>query len=98
MKDRNRIYKTLDNTPRMFFWEIDEFFLMIVPLFIGIMIGSLLLMPSGLFLKWLYCRLKRRYPRGIIKHKFYSALPTSFFVMLGIYKGLPQSHKRKFYT
>ena len=98
MDNRNLIFKTMDNTPRMIFWGVDEFIIMTVPFFLGVLVGSLLIMLSGFVLKRFYSRWKKRYPRGLLKHAFYWNMPTKAFNKAGIFKRLPQSHKRDFLT
>lgn len=93
-KNHRRIIKTLDNMPRFFFWGMDEFILMVTPFFIGILLGSVLLMILGIVLKPFYTKLKRRYPNGFLKHKLYWNIPKSVFSKMGIFKKLPPSHYR----
>jgi type IV conjugative transfer system protein TraL len=98
MDNRSVIFKTLDNAPRMLFWEIDEFIVMAAPFFLGVVVGSLCVMLSGLLFKKFYSRWKRRYPRGLLRHTLYWNIPTRAFNLIGIFKHLPQSHKRDFLT
>lgn len=93
---QNLIIKTLDNAPRLLFWSADEFLLLAVPLFIGIVFGSFLLMISGFAIKPLLTRLKKRYPKGFLKHRLYWILPKSAFSFSGTLKRVPPSHLREF--
>ncbi|MFI5343138.1 MAG: type IV conjugative transfer system protein TraL [Chlamydiales bacterium] len=88
----------MDNTPRMLFWGIDEFVIMVSPFFIGLLVGSVPVMLSGFFLKGFYRRTKKRYPKGAIRHSLYRNLPHWFFKQSGVFKRLPPSHKRDFLT
>ena len=96
--EKNFVFKTLDNMPRMIFWGVDEFVIMAAPFFIGLLFGSVFMMLSGLVLKKFYCRWKKRYPRGLIMHALYWNLPTRAFIRFGVFKRLPHSHVRDFLT
>lgn len=98
MDNHNQIYKTMNNTPRMLFWGIDEFLIMAVPFFIGLLIGSIAVMLCGFVLKGFYRRTKKRYPKGMIRHSLYRNLPDWIFKRIGVFKRLPPSHKRDFLT
>lgn len=98
MDNQSTIFKTMDNTPRILFWEIDDFLVMSAPFFMGILAGSICLMLSGIVLKKFYARWKKRYPRGLLRHTIYWHMPTKAVNKLGIFKRLPQSHKRDFLT
>lgn len=91
----HRIIKNLDNSPRMLFWEIDEFALMVAPFFIGLAIGSVFLMGSGFFLRIAYARIKRKMPKGVIQYTIYWILPKSILEHFGLIKRLPGSHLRE---
>lgn len=86
----------MDNTPRMLFWEIDEFILMAAPFFLGVAVGSVSVMLSGIVLKKFYSRWKKRCPRGVLRHTIYWNIPTHSLRVLGIFKRLPDSHERNF--
>lgn len=88
------ILKTLDNMPRVTFWKIDEFLCLAVPLFLGIAFGSLLAALSGVILKQLYSKFKRKMPFGLFLHRIYWLLPT--WSLKGMIKTLPPSHQREF--
>lgn len=98
MDNKNIIFKTMDNTPRMLFWEIDEFIVMAAPFFLGMLVGSVILMLSGFVLRKFYNRWKKRYPRGLLRHTMYWNMPTATLNKAGIFKRLPASHKRDFLT
>ena len=86
--------KTLDNSPRVLFWEVDEFLSLSVPLFLGIALGSLLLAISGIFLKQIYSKIKRKMPFGYFIHRIYWMFPTRS--LRGVIKTLPPSHQREY--
>lgn len=88
----------MDNTPRMLFWGVDEFMVMAIPFFLGIIFGSVVIMLSGFVVRNFFCRWKRRYPKGVIVHVFYWKLPTQAFMRFGAFKSLPHSHLRDFLT
>ena len=81
--------------PRVLFWRVDEFAIIVVPIFLGLLIGSILFMTLGFLLKPFYSRLKKKYPRGTLKHKLYWHLPTSIVGKMGICQTIPPSHKRE---
>ncbi len=90
------IIKTLDNTPRVLFWGVDEFLLMVGPLFIGMAFGYLSFMLLGFVLKRFYNRLKKRYPRGHFQHIVYWKFPIYALKASGVLKRFPPSHYREF--
>lgn len=89
------IFKTLDNPPRILYWSVDEFILMIAPVFFGIVFGSLLLMLAAL-LKVPYARFKRSLGHSSLVHCAYWHLPTDYLNRIGHFKSLPPSHERNF--
>jgi type IV conjugative transfer system protein TraL len=86
--------KTLDNKPRVLFWEFDEFLSFVVPLFLGIGFGSLLLALTGIFTKIIYSKIKKKMPFGMFLHKIYWIFPTR--ALRSVIKTLPPSHNREF--
>lgn len=90
------IIKTLDNTPRLIFFKIDDVAVVIIPFFIGMFFGLLWLMPLGFVLVFFYGKLKKKYPRSILQHYAYWTLPKRMFTTSGIFKNLPPSHKREY--
>jgi type IV conjugative transfer system protein TraL len=93
--DHHVVIKTLDNPPRILFWEADEFIMIAAPVFIGIALGSLLVVFLGLFLKPTYARLKKRLGRGRIQRVIYWNFPKDAMGQLGVFKKLPPSHVRE---
>jgi conjugal transfer pilus assembly protein TraL len=89
------LLKTLDNPPRILFWELDEFLVMLVPVFAGIAIGSLSLMVAGLVLKPVFSKMKRRHKSRSLQHQLYWLLPYSSFQRSGLLKRIPPSHIRE---
>lgn len=90
------IIKTLDNMPRMLFWGIDEFVIMFAPVFLGIVMGSVVVMVSGFFAKYFYSKQRNRFPRGYIRHVLYWSLPKDVFIKFGALKQVPPSHVREY--
>jgi len=88
------VIKTLDNTPRVLFWGVDEFLILVVPIFLGVLLGSFLVMTLGPVLKTLYTKSTKRFARGALKHKLYWMLPRQAFRGVGILKKIPPSHLR----
>lgn len=93
--EEGRIYKTLDNVPRFLFWTFDEFLLLAIPVFLGLLVGSFLLMALGFALRPIYKRMKKKYKRGSMMHALYWRLPKRAFKQMGILKRIPGSHYRK---
>lgn len=93
---KHYIFKTLDNPPRILYWPIDEFLIMIVPVFFGIVFGCFPLM-LGAFLKAPYTRFKKFLSYKSILHYAYWYLPTSYLQVAGNFKKLPSSHTREYF-
>lgn len=91
-----KIYKTLDNVPRVLFWPIDEFLVLVIPMFLGVLIGSFLLMVLGIALKPFYMKAKKAFPKGSMIHRLYWRLPKSAFNRFNVLKRLPESCLRRF--
>jgi conjugal transfer pilus assembly protein TraL len=89
----NITIKTLDNYPRILFWNLDDFLIVIVPMFFGICLGMLSLMLVGIVPIFIYRRMKKKMPHGSFKHKLYWILPTR--VMRKLLKNVPSSHYRE---
>lgn len=93
------IIKTIDNMPRILFWRMDEFSIMILPFFLGISIGGylgLFAIFSGPFLKCFYSKICKKYPKGTLQHLLYWNIPKSVFDKSGKLKNIPGSHLRTF--
>ena len=91
--DRGYIIKSLDNQMRFLFWELDEFGVLVIPLFLGILTSSVLMMCSGLFWRYLLNKFKKKFPRGSLKHYLYWNLPTRH--MKKMVGNCPPSHLRE---
>ena len=99
MNDRYSQYtiiKSLDNPPRMLFWRMDDFLIMAALFFVGLFLGSIFVAFSGVFFKYIYGKLREKYPKGRLQHQFYWILPYETFIRFGKFKNLPPSHKRDF--
>ncbi|CUI18211.1 Type IV conjugative transfer system protein TraL (plasmid) [Candidatus Protochlamydia naegleriophila] len=94
MEKKHQLYKTLDNPLRVIFWSIDEFVLMVIPLMIGFMMASPFILLSGIFLKIVCSKFKKKFP--VLKHMIYWYLPTRRLRKQKIIKNLPSSHIREF--
>ena len=94
-----RVFKTIDNMPRILFWGADLFVILFAPFFLGLIIGglfclfTLILSPISGFLYW---RLTKKYPRGALKHIFYWNIPQDVFIRNGKLKAMPASHIREY--
>jgi type IV conjugative transfer system protein TraL len=94
--NRNDILiNTLDNSTRVLFWTVDSFALMVAPVFIGMILSSVLIMPIGFLLLPFYNRYKKNFPRGAMKHRMYWNLPHRAFLRFGKLKSFPASHERE---
>lgn len=96
MSDRHRVFSTLDNPPRILFWPLDVFLIMVGPAFVGLAIGFPLLILAGFIVKPLYQRLKRRYPRGSFRHRLYWQFPQKAFGSSGPGSSFPPSYIREY--
>lgn len=90
MSNRQQIFKTLDHPPRILFWKIDEFAVMVIPIFLAIALGNLLI-ALAVFLKIPYSRFKRSFSHRSLQHYLYWYLPTAYMKHL---KSMPSSHER----
>lgn len=87
------IPKRLDEPERLLFWSIDEACIMIMPIFIGLMLGHVIIgLSIGIFgyLKWR--KLKGNNQANLIRALAYWVLPSSIFRL----KKTPPSHIRLF--
>jgi conjugal transfer pilus assembly protein TraL len=86
------IPKTLDDPPKMLFWDLDQslvFFSMIV---LGILANMTATLGAvGLFVAYLYGKLKGGKHRGFAKHVMYWVTPITFGM-----RRTPPSHIRQF--
>jgi len=92
-----RVLHTLDNTPRLLFWGVDEFLLMASPILLGLVTGKLLIVFPALLLKPLYTRMKRRFPKGSLKGYLYWHLPHGVTTRMGMFRKAPPSHIRRYF-
>ena len=90
----NRILRTLDNPARFLFWNMNDFIILAVPIFLGAGLESLLIMLSGPFMwiAWDKMQKSNRKNGRVFKHYLYWNLPTSIFRKK--LKRVPDSHKR----
>lgn len=88
---KQQIFKTLDNASRILFWKLDEFFIMIIPIFLSIALGSFLIVFMA-FIKIPYNRLKKRFLPISVVHYTYWYLPTRHMRHL---KRMPPSNQRE---
>jgi conjugal transfer pilus assembly protein TraL len=91
----NILLNTLDNPTRVLFWTVDVFAFMVIPVFLGILLSSLIVMLLGFVLVPFYGRFKKRFPRGVVRHKMYWLLPHEAFLRFGKLKSFPPSHERE---
>jgi conjugal transfer pilus assembly protein TraL len=94
MSDASRYYvpRTLDDPPRIFWWEIDQALLVVFFLVFGMSVDSLMLgLLIGLGCGWGYGKLKAGRHRAFGLHLAYWYLP---FIRL---KRTPPSHIRHYY-
>jgi len=69
---------------------MDEFAVMVIPIFLAIAFGNLLI-ALAVFIKIPYSRLKRSFSHRSLLHYLYWYLPTSYIRHL---KTMPASHER----
>lgn len=91
------IFKSLDNPARILFWNIDEFLLMALPFFIGVLLSSWCLMFSGFIVKYIYSKFYKNHPRFILNHILYWYLPTGKLKKIGLFKSFAPSHIRGYF-
>lgn len=90
-----KVIKTLDNMPRVLFWTVDEFSVLIVPCIIGIAIGSFFLGIAGIPMKYFYSKYKKQFPKGSLMHRAYWSFPKIVFKNAGVLRKTPGSHQRE---
>lgn len=92
------IFKSLDNPMRILFWNVDEFLMFVIPFFLGIIFGNVIIsiLIIGLVI-YLYKKFKKKYRKFYFSHVMYWNLPTQKMKKMGIYKSLPFSHKREYF-
>ena len=88
---KHQTFKTLDNPSRILFWQMDEFFVMVVPMFLSIALGSFLI-ALGVLIKIPYNKLKKKFSPCSLLHYTYWYLPTTHMKHL---KKMPPSHQRE---
>lgn len=91
----NILLNTLDNPTRVLFWTIDIFSLVVIPVFVGILLSSLIVMLLGFVLVPFYKRFKKKFPGGVLKHRMYWLFPREAFLQFGKLKSFPPSHERE---
>lgn len=94
-----RVFKTIDNMPRILFWGADLFSIIFAPLFFGIIIGGLFALFAALMgplLGYVYWKFTKKYHRGTLRHILYWNLPQKVFVRNGKLKTIPPSHIRDY--
>ncbi len=84
--------KTFDQSIRILFWTLDEFFILIPLCFVGILLRSLLLIGIAFSLKWIYRQMKKKYRHQSLSQTLYTYFPTEICQKLGYFEGLPPSH------
>jgi type IV conjugative transfer system protein TraL len=95
MEDRYRVLKSLDNPVRVFTWDIDQVLAVTAPMLLGILFGSVLLFLSGFAFGFANNRLRKGTHRGDFISRLYWYLPTKSLKKRGLFKNLPDSHKRE---
>jgi len=87
---KHYIFQTLDHVPKILYWAVDEFFLIIFPIFFAIACKCFILMLIA-FLNIPYTRLKKKLSHRALVHYAYWYLPTAYLQKLGLIKNLPQT-------
>jgi type IV conjugative transfer system protein TraL len=54
------IKKTLDNTPRLIFWPVDEAMMLIIPFMLGVLFGSLLIVLGSFIYAFSYRKFRKK--------------------------------------
>lgn len=89
--DKYIILKTLDNPPRFLFWTLDVVVLLFIFFALGVTIHFSMFILA-LPVKIVYSKLKRKFPKSLMKHKLYWSMPHSVFVRSGKFKNIPPSY------
>jgi type IV conjugative transfer system protein TraL len=88
------LYKTLDNPTRVFFWSIDEFFVLITPIFASLVFANGWFFFSA-FALLPYKKIKKKMKAFPLTHWLYWNIPTPICRQFGVFKMFPSSHLRE---
>lgn len=91
--DQHVVIKTLDNPLRILFWNLSDFFMLVIPFFLGVIFESVVIVLIGLVLRLFFKRLLQRYPQTYFKSLLYWYLPTKTLNRI-LKCNLPPSHFR----
>ena len=95
MDNKYRILTSMDNPMRVFVWDLDQTLVVLVPILLGILLSSFLLMLSGIALGFIYSQLRGRSNRGDFVSMIYWYLPSRALKKRGFFVHLPDSHERE---
>jgi type IV conjugative transfer system protein TraL len=87
--------KTFDQSIRILFWTLDEFFILIPLCFVGIILRSLFLLGLAILLKAIYTQIKKKRRHQALSHYLYQYFPTTICQKFGYFDGLPPSHLKQ---
>jgi len=92
--NKYRVLTSMDNPMRVFVWNIDQVLVALVPLLVGILLSSVLVMLSGILFGFIYSRLRCSSNRGDLVSLLYWHLPSRALKKRGFFVHLPDSHER----
>lgn len=72
------IKKTLNNTPRLVFWRIDDALIMLIPFAIGVLFGSLLLIAGSFISSYYYRKIRKQQGNINLKALVYWVFGSGF--------------------
>ncbi len=84
-----RIPQYLHRQMQVLWWEADEFIIFMLGLSLWILFGGYEFLLMGLIVPIIYSKLKKRYPRGLLKHLMY-------FTGFKEFRGYPSFYIKKF--
>jgi type IV conjugative transfer system protein TraL len=90
--ENHYILKHLDNPTRILFWDSNEVLLLVFPFFLGVLVGSMILMLAGVIALPAFRRVKKLYPKGFLLAWMYWSLPYCYVVKFNRWKSLPPSY------
>ncbi len=81
-----RVLAHLDRPVRLLFWTLDEIAVMMLPFFMGLLMGSVVVMVGGLMLYRVYRKYKKRLSLSRFQALFYWYLPGQWLALIPSYK------------
>lgn len=89
------ICKTFDHPLRILFWSADEFFILALFCFLGLLLKSLILLVLAWVLQRGLAHVKKSQQHQALSHYMYAYFPTHVCQKANYFLGLPPSHLKE---